>query len=248
MIWSVNDSQGSFKVKFWRKLHKWVGLVVALQVLFWISGGVVMTVIPIDMVRGQHLIARADLAPRVHELGLARTFDMSQHISAQWVMRLGETVLKVVTLEGETRYLSAQDFSQLPPLTAEQAKSLAQSSYLGEGQAINVKLLQQMPPEAKRLEPPVYRVDFDDWLHTSFYVLPESGRIPTVRSDLWRLFDFFWMLHIMDYEEREDFNNPLLISAAVISLLFTFSGLCLLYFSLVKPRIKQWHYKLAKSH
>ena len=235
-------------MKFWRKLHKWVGLVVALQVLFWISGGVVMTVIPIDMVRGQHLIERPDKTPEMNQLAFAQTIDMSNYLSVERVVRLGQFALKVVTLDGQSHFLSPQDLLELAPLTAEQAKTVAQSAYLGEGQVINVSLLQQMPAEAKRLQAPVFRVDFDDWINTSFYVLPDSGQIPTVRSDLWRLFDFFWMLHIMDYEEREDFNNPLLISAALISLLFTFTGLCLLYFSLVKPRIKQWHYKLVKSH
>jgi exosortase/archaeosortase len=50
----------------------------------------------------------------------------------------------------------------------------------------------------------------------------------TVRSDIWRVFDFFWMLHIMDYDEREDFNNPLLISFAASSVFFSFTGFILL--------------------
>jgi hypothetical protein len=36
------------------------------------------------------------------------------------------------------------------------------------------------------------------------------------------------MLHIMDYDERENFNNPLLISFAATSVLFCLSGFLLL--------------------
>ena len=36
------------------------------------------------------------------------------------------------------------------------------------------------------------------------------------------------MLHIMDYEEREDFNHPLLISAGALALMTVLAGLVLL--------------------
>jgi len=48
------------------------------------------------------------------------------------------------------------------------------------------------------------------------------------RNDDWRFFDFFWMLHIMDYEERENFNNPLLITASIFALVTVLAGLLLL--------------------
>ena len=37
-----------------------------------------------------------------------------------------------------------------------------------------------------------------------------TGELVTRRHELWRVFDFVWMLHIMDYDTREDVNNPLL--------------------------------------
>lgn len=52
--------------------------------------------------------------------------------------------------------------------------------------------------------------------------------IEKVRTDMWRLFGFFWMLHIMDYKERENFNHPLLISAAGLALITVLAGLVLL--------------------
>jgi len=40
-----------------------------------------------------------------------------------------------------------------------------------------------------------------------------------------------WMLHIMDYENRQDAHNPLLITAQISGLLFAISGLWLLIYS-----------------
>ena len=65
-------------------------------------------------------------------------------------------------------------------------------------------------------------------LSTSLYFNADNGEFITVRSNIWRVFDFFWMLHIMDYDEREDFNNPLLISFAASSVFFSFTGFILL--------------------
>jgi hypothetical protein len=43
------------------------------------------------------------------------------------------------------------------------------------------------------------------------------------------------MLHIMDYQEYEDSNNLLIITAAILSLAFVMTGMMLLYFSILKP-------------
>ena len=39
------------------QLHKWIALVVGIQVLFWVAGGLVMTAIPIETVRSEHHLA-----------------------------------------------------------------------------------------------------------------------------------------------------------------------------------------------
>ena len=41
-------------LKWSLQLHKWLALVVGLQVLFWVVGGLIMTAIPIGTVRGEH--------------------------------------------------------------------------------------------------------------------------------------------------------------------------------------------------
>jgi hypothetical protein len=53
----------------------------------------------------------------------------------------------------------------------------------------------------------------------------------TRRHRFWRWFDFLFMLHIMDYETRENVNNPLLRGATVLAATTAVSGLWLLYFS-----------------
>ena len=83
--------------------------------------------------------------------------------------------------------------------------------------------------EASRAKNSVWQVVYDDIWSTTLYFDPVSAELVSIRSDIWRLFDFVWMLHIMDYDEREDFNNPLLIAFSASALLFTLSGMLMLF-------------------
>lgn len=235
----------SISLNNWRKLHRWVGLLIGIQVLLWISGGVVMSVIPIEWVRGNHLIERVESVPTKQERMTGRyAADILDWESISWVKRAGQLALKVKPSEQDFIYLDAKTGDVLPPITQATARTLAQQQYTGKAPIRSVFLLDQLPQEVGHLRPPIYRVSFDDWISTDFYISPKSGQIKSVRSDLWRFYDFFWMLHIMDYENRENFNNWLVITAAIIALLFSASGFVLLYYTLAKPKTRKFFRKI----
>ena len=71
---------------------------------------------------------------------------------------------------------------------------------------------------------PVWKVSFDDSESLSLYLNPWTGELLSRRTDRWRIFDFLWMLHIMDFDERDDFNHPLLQVAAFLGLIIALSG------------------------
>ena len=41
--------------KYARKGHKWLGYLLAIQLLLWLSGGLVMSSLPLEKVHGKHL-------------------------------------------------------------------------------------------------------------------------------------------------------------------------------------------------
>jgi hypothetical protein len=79
-------------------------------------------------------------------------------------------------------------------------------------------------------------VDFDDVWNSSFYIDPNSGLFTTRRHSLWRVFDFLWMLHIMDYDERADINNTVLRLFSIFGTLMGLSGVWLLFYSFNRRR------------
>lgn len=74
---------------------------------------------------------------------------------------------------------------------------------------------------------PAWRVQFPDG-GLSVYVAQNTGAVTARRSDLWRLYDTLWALHIMDWKNHEDFNHPLIIIVTAITLLSVIAGIVLI--------------------
>ena len=84
---------------------------------------------------------------------------------------------------------------------------------------------------------PAYRVEMDHPTGARLYVAADSGRVTARRNDRWRLFDLFWMLHIMDYGDRDDFNTWWLQVVAGLGVLTVVSGFVLL--AMTSPRLRR---------
>jgi hypothetical protein len=68
------------------------------------------------------------------------------------------------------------------------------------------------------------------------YVDPRSGDIAAIRNTAWRAWDFLWMLHIMDYDDRDDIGTWLLKLFSVLALTTAIAGIAL--YALIPRRAK----------
>lgn len=217
--------------------HKWIGLIVGVQVLFWIAGGVVMTVLPIEKVRSEHHVAEARPAP----LALAELLpaaEAAHHagvtpVEAQLKATPRGPVWSFKAAEGDPVVVSAATGMPLPPLDKAGARRLAAAAYKGEGKPASVRLYDVAPPETGK-SGPLWRVDFDDAEKTSFYLAPTTGELVSRRSNVWRFYDFFWRLHIMDWKDGENFNHPLIVAASLLSLVIVVTGFVLLWIRIAR--------------
>lgn len=213
-----------------RTFHKTLGYVLALQIFFWLLGGLVMSVIPLEKVHGKHIAQRTTDNPfssKDYSLALdpiRATTDGITDIHYDFFL---DTPLYRIKTTDETFYLNAITGERQSKPSIDQIIAQAKLHYLGNAQPASIISLDQGPREARNAKN-LWHVSYDDSINTSLYFSQQSGKLLTVRSDLWRIFDFFWMLHIMDYQEREDFNHPLLIIFAFSSVLFCLSGITLI--------------------
>jgi hypothetical protein len=222
-----------------------MGLLVGLQIIFWFVGGLVMTVIPLDLVRGERSMAPQEKVSKSalelsHIIG-AIDLDAIKSVTARRVADV--SVFEVVDANGASRIYDAATAALISPIDETLATKVAAADFSYRDQeeqqyrVLTTEWITEEPGDFRR-RLPVWRVTFDDPDGTRLYVSPESGRVLARRNDYWRVFDFFWMLHIMDYEDREDFNNPLLIITTLTSTLFVFTGIILLYFRF-RPKRKK---------
>lgn len=223
--------------KLCRQLHNWLGLILVIQILFWFLSGLVMAIMPIEQVRGEHLRhsvsslwQEAVVAPAtvLSKHSTAATLAFSQQLTVADNTLIATPVYLITEANQQFRY-HANTGDQIGLLPEVDIQHLASAQYLGNGQISHIQLLTQLPLEVKNLSAPLWQVQFNDADNTTFYLDPATGLVQRVRTTGWRLFDFFWMLHIMDYKDRSNFNNPLLIATAAAALLFTLTGLVLLW-------------------
>lgn len=227
--------------KLTRALHKWLSLIVGLQVLAWVVGGFVMSYFPIEKVRSEHLMNTAtEAALTAEEMKVNLPEALAAHASNGVEVRevrmkrvLGRVVYELHQTEGALTLIAADTGEKLSPLSQEQALACAQRDFAGTGKPVSVQWLTEHNTEYHKALP-VWRVDFNNEENSHIYVSPQNGEILARRSGLWRFYDFFWMLHIMDYKNRSDFNNPLLIGAAAFSVLMALSGIFLIFTSFRK--------------
>lgn len=139
----------------------------------------------------------------------------------------GRPVYLFHTLSGSEYLVDARSGALLTPIDEGTARAVALADYAGDAEISVVEFFAEPSWEYRR-PGPSWRVSFDDGEGTRLYVSTASGQVTARRNDAWRFFDFFWMLHIMDYEEREDFNTWHLRIFSILALITVLAGSVLL--------------------
>lgn len=219
------------------QLHKWIALVVGIQVLFWVAGGLVMTAIPIEKVRSEHHLATVTPEALAFESALpageAALRAGVRATEAQLRNTPRGPVWAFKPAKGDPVIVSAATGSRLPAMTSDQARSFARTAYQGEGRPVSVALLAEAPQETGKTGA-LWRVDFNDAEKTTFYLSNETGEVVSRRSNVWRFYDFFWRLHIMDLEKGENFNHPLIVVVTALTLSIVVTGFILLWIRIAR--------------
>ena len=223
-----------------RKTHKWLGLFIGLQVVIWSLSGLYMTVVHIDTIHGDHLIRAlpqkaADPADLVDPLTVVAA-NRGQSVRLTWVRNQPAYVVKGDA--GETVVGARSSKPVLPPTEAE-IRSIAEATYTGNEPIASASLITDVPGEIRGRKPPLWRVEFDHWNKPTLYFSPTTGELVSRRHQLWRIFDFVWMFHIMDFDERENVNNPLLRVFTWGAVLMALSGAWLLFYAFPKKKKKK---------
>ena len=213
------------------KVHKWLALLLTVPILFWFGSGFFFALVPIDRVSGEHRIreqAPVAVPLRVAGDGLRRLADAGVGAGDRIEIRaLGSRPVALVTRgEARPRLYDLVSGARLSPITRAMAAEIATRDHVGRPRPTGVTAVFTASPEYRGALP-AWRVDFTGDTRRSLYVAADTGVVTARRSTLWRVYDFLWALHILDFEEHQDFNTPLLIAATALSLILLVTGVIL---------------------
>ena len=236
-----------------RRIHRWLGLVIGVQFLLWTVGGLYFSWVSLDAVHGDHLMRPAprlapDLAlasPAVALEALRARTRVDSIVSTELVGVLGQPLWRIGYLaNGEvTRRMQLADArtgALRPALDSAEAVAVARAAYSGSASVAGVELLTPervgSHHEYRGMPLPAWAVRFGDDEGATAYVAAEMGHVVRIRNDRWRAFDFLWMLHTMDFEGRDDFNNLLLRVFSILGLATILSGFLLFALTVRRTR------------
>ena len=214
------------------RVHKWLALIIGAQLLIWFTSGVIMSFLPIEQVRGEHLVDRESVMP----IPAGTALVTPQQIVAQagapveamtWRMLDGRVVAELTTAKG-VKLFDAATGAALPVVNAKLAKRIAETAWISDDKPKSTTMLVTQESPEYRAALPAWRIAFADSDQTSVFVARDTGRITAVRTATWRLYDFFWSLHIMDWKNHENFNTWWLLAFAVGGLALGIAGTILL--------------------
>ncbi len=214
--------------------HRWLSAITFLQLAIWTISGSFFALVPIQRVRGGFVEGAHD-APLPAALGVLSPATILAQAAAA-----GLTGARVVEMRasssGEVWYVVRKGHAAVrfdartgapAPVTAAEAQAIARRDQAGPPEVESATLVDVAEIEYRDKPVPAWRVVLQDGRGTAVYVDARTGEVTARRNDVWRIYDWLWSLHIMDYRGREDFNHPLIMVAAGLAVLTVLSGLVL---------------------
>ncbi|MFT6416123.1 MAG: hypothetical protein ACJARZ_001466 [Dokdonia sp.] len=239
-----------------RKTHRWMGILLGIQFLFWTIGGLYFSWSDMDEIHGDHQKAHTHpISGNVEFANLAGVFQKLKEkdtvnyvFDTRLVQILGEPTYQIIYSQEHDRGKRVQLADAVSGelrdgLTKEEAVKIAKNALSVSANVKSVEYLTSTNGHHEYREQPLpaFAVTFDLPSNTTVYVASEFGTVQRFRNNKWRVFDFLWMMHTMDYESRDNLSNWLLRAFSIFGLLTIISGFTLFFISRKKT------IKLSKS-
>lgn len=240
-----------------RRLHRYMGVTIGIQFLLWTVGGLYFSWSDMDEIHGDYQRRPTPLlvpdtagwvSPSVVVQNLRAAGENPDSIlSLRLVPVLDAVCWQVVFIEKNARHryprkvrlADAKTGALRQALSKEEAVEVAARQFNDTPTLQSLVFLDETSPghEYRENALPAWAVTFEHPSKTIVYVAAELGTVEKFRNEKWRIFDWLWMLHVMDYESRDHIGNWLLRAFSVLGLLTICSGFAL--FVVTSPVIQK---------
>lgn len=234
-----------------RRIHRFLGLFLGIQFLFWTLGGIYFSFSNMDDVHGDtNRNPTPKIAADINFISPSLIIDSlkkGQQLDSVVSVRLIDVLarpcyqIQYITAGARSKKSLEKISTQLayaetgefrPAISKEEAIVMASLAFKEKAKVIEtVYIVDANGHDEYRGNPlPAFMVKLDHGTKTNVYVATELGEVTKFRNEKWRVFDFLWMLHTMDFEGRDNFGNILLRIFSILGLMTVLSGFVLFYY------------------
>ena len=192
-----------------RKIHRYLSIFIAIQLLLWTVSGIYFAFNKIEMVRGEQYRLPLETEYRIFK-------------------RLGQEIIET-NENGLKTYLTHPDKLPVKNLLPDEAITIAKEKTSLIPIEVSLIEKEERGVEYRGRRLPIYKISTDTKDDINIYLDPITGDIAAIRSDSWRAWDLLWALHIMDYQDRDNINNILLKIFSVLALISSITGIILFF-------------------
>lgn len=217
-------------LKLSRKYHKWLMIIVGIQFLIWSISGVYMVSTDIHFIHGEHMTKNDQQTIKIQSVSYGFSDVLEDYPNASNIT-LSRSMDKAVYIftNGKSGkvVIDAKTGEQISKITEANAIAIAGYYYAKPVPVKQVTLMtsrEQMPAELSPRHLPFWQVTFEGLATPTFYISETTGQVVTKRHDFWRLFDWMWRFHIMDYDDGENVANWFLFVVALLGVIAALTG------------------------
>lgn len=222
--------------KWIRKSHRYLGIFLGVQFLFWTTSGLYFSWTNLDEIHGDHF-KNLQSKPKAFT-GLISPGSLNVGDGIQSLEIRDINGIPYYWVNGDQLY-NALDGKPRESIKREEALYVAGKNMKKDLEVASVNLIEKVDKHHEYREKllPAYVITYKGNENLKAYVSAKDGKFQTVRHRNWRIFDFLWMTHTMDYEGRDNFNTTVLRAFSLLGLITVLSGFILWYIS--SPSVKK---------
>lgn len=212
-----------------RKAHRYLGLFLGVQFLFWTISGLYFSWTDLDEIHGDHFKKEKGVVSFKNLINV-NDLEFKDPIKTLELREIADLPYYFIN---DSILYNAYNGNLKDSVSIEEAIKISNKNILDKYKISSVDKIYEVDNHHEyRGKPlPAFVISYEGSEKLKSYVSIIDGKFQTVRHRDWRWFDFLWMTHTMDYETRDDFNNKLIRAFSLLGLITVMSGFLLWFIS-----------------
>ena len=218
-----------------RKVHTYLGIFIGFQLLLWTISGLYFSWSDIDRIHGDHFL-KENIKPIAYNNLKSPTEIMGKKPVYSVALRsLGEKAFYWIN---DSLLIDAQSGEVKNGISEEEALLIAADKVADELEIEKIEKITQTDRhhEYRNRNLPAYLISYKGNEGVHVYISVNDASFQRIRHSSWRVFDFLWMTHTMDYKGRDNFNTLVLRVFSLLGLVTVLSGYLMWFLSFRKTK------------